>query len=139
MQFKYGGALFSVVFILTTFVLGQSAAPPQSNLSAPAAAVDSGTLAAAPATAAPRAPRFVPVLFSATDPKGSPVLGLTKDQITILDSNSVVQPLQLYKGRICRCISGLFCSARHARFLSSRRRPSTSSTRSFVRVSTKRL
>jgi hypothetical protein len=98
MSSKNSGALFLVVLLLTSFVLAQSPAPPQSNLSAPAAAVNSGTHAAAPATEAPRAPRFVPVLFSAPDTKGSPVLGLTKDQITILDSNQAVQPLQLYKG-----------------------------------------
>ncbi len=98
MQSKSSGALLLVILLLTTLALAQSAAPPQSNLSAPAAAVDPGTQPAAPATVAPRAPRFVPVLFSATDTKGSPVLGLTKDQITILDSNQLAQPLQLYKG-----------------------------------------
>jgi hypothetical protein len=38
------------------------------------------------------------VLISATDSHGSPALGLTKEQLTILDTNQDVPPLQLYKG-----------------------------------------
>lgn len=45
----------------------------------------------------PPRPRFVPVLLSVTDGSGNPVTGLTKDQLTIMDANQVVQPLQVYK------------------------------------------
>ena len=45
-----------------------------------------------------RAPQPIPVLLSATDSHGAPVLSLTKDQLTILDSNREVEVLQLYKG-----------------------------------------
>jgi len=51
-----------------------------------------------PATATPAAPRrFVPVLISVTDASGNPVTGLTKEQLTLTDTNQAVQPLQLYK------------------------------------------
>jgi VWFA-related protein len=55
---------------------------------------------AAPTTdqIARRAPRFVPILVSATDGSGNPVNGLTKEQLTILDNHQLVQALQLYKG-----------------------------------------
>lgn len=50
------------------------------------------------ATAAPAVPRrFVPVLLSVTDASGNPITGLAKEQLTLTDTNHVVQPLQLYK------------------------------------------
>ena len=53
--------------------------------------------AAANATAAPRRPRFVPVLVSATDASGNPVTGLAKEQFSILDTTQPAQPLQVFK------------------------------------------
>jgi VWFA-related protein len=53
-----------------------------------------------PATSAPAAsvrPRFVPVLISVTDSSGTPITGLSKEQLTLSDTNQLVQPLQLYK------------------------------------------
>ena len=51
------------------------------------------------ATSAPSTPRvrFVPVLISATDGSGNPVSGLTKEQLTIMDTNQIVSPLQVLK------------------------------------------
>jgi VWFA-related protein len=87
-----------ILVLFTTALFGQSAAPPQSNLSAPTTPADTSAPITTPKVEPPRAPGFVPVLFSATDARGNPVLGLTKDQLTLLDTNQVVQPLQLYKG-----------------------------------------
>ena len=74
-------------------------APPTSPAT-PAAITRSSDAAnpAAPAAPVARPPRFVPVLISATDSHGSPVLGLTKEQLTILDTNQPVDALRLYKG-----------------------------------------
>jgi len=43
-------------------------------------------------------PRFVPVLISVTNAGGSPIAGLTKEQLTLIDTNQSVQPLQLLNG-----------------------------------------
>jgi hypothetical protein len=75
---------------------GQSAPVPESSLGSPATPPPSAESTAS--VTSPRAPHFIPVLISATDGHGSPVLNLTKDQLTILDSNSTVPALQLYKG-----------------------------------------
>src|SRR5262249_45312227 len=66
----------------------------------PAVLTPTPTAATPAAATAPvvRPQRFVPVLISATDSHGSPVLGLTKDQLTILDTNQPVDALRLYKG-----------------------------------------
>jgi VWFA-related protein len=94
--------LMSPLLCLTVFLggvlcgWGQSAPGPESSLSppaSPAVSTESTT-----AVARPRAPHFVPVLISATDGHGSPVLNLTKDQLTILDTNAMVPALQLFKG-----------------------------------------
>ncbi len=85
-----------VLLILITVVWGQENSVPQSKLSSPSTAAGAATTSGAPAPA--RAPHFVPVLISATDSHGNPVLNLTKDQITVLDSNLSVPPLQIYKG-----------------------------------------
>jgi len=37
------------------------------------------------------------VLISVTDASGNPMMGLTKEQLTLTDTNQAVQPLQLYK------------------------------------------
>lgn len=98
-----------VFFFFTAILSAQQVTPPQSNLTdtgAPASSATSPTRSssasdpAAPATVAPiaRAPQPIPVLLSATDSHGAPVLSLTKDQLTILDSNREVEVLQLYKG-----------------------------------------
>jgi VWFA-related protein len=62
----------------------------------------SGTSTADPAGAATAAtsprPRFVPVLISVTDASGTPVLGLTKEQLTIIDTNQAATPLKVYPG-----------------------------------------
>jgi VWFA-related protein len=71
--------------------------------SAPATATPAAASAppvAATANVAPVAvrPRFVPVLLSVTDAGGNPVASLTKEQLTLTDSNQPVQPLQVFKG-----------------------------------------
>ena len=43
-------------------------------------------------------PQFVPVLISVTNAGGSPIAGLTKEQLTLIDTNQSVQPLQLLNG-----------------------------------------
>jgi hypothetical protein len=85
-----------LVLFFAAVVLGQSATAPESNLSSPAAPA-AVTTAPTP-TAAPVRAHFVPVLISATDSHGNAVLNLTKDQVTVLDSNMPVPTLQLYKG-----------------------------------------
>jgi len=98
-----------VFFFLTAIVSAQQVTPRQSNLTETAAPANPGANSApsssasdpaAPATVAPvaRAPQPIPVLLSATDSHGAPVLSLTKDQLTILDSSREVEVLQLYKG-----------------------------------------
>jgi VWFA-related protein len=86
------------VVLLTTTLFAQEAAPQKLNLTATTPAADPAAHPATPAVPVAKAPHFVPVLISATDSHGSPVLGLSKEQITILDTNQDVQPLQLYKG-----------------------------------------
>ena len=98
MQQNRHNAIFLIaVVLLTTALYAQEAAPQQSNLTATPSA-DPAAHPATPAVPVAKAPHFVPVLISATDSHGSPVLGLTKEQITILDTNQDVPPLQLYKG-----------------------------------------
>lgn len=74
-----------------------------------AASTSAATSTSSPATAsatnsstatAPIAPRirFVPALISVTDGSGKPVLGVTKEQLTIIDSNQPVTPLKLFAG-----------------------------------------
>ncbi len=87
-----------VVFFLGSTLFGQTATPSQSNLTPPATSTSPSTPATATSSAVPRAPHFVPVLISATDHQGHPILGLTKDQVSVVDTNVEVQPLQLYKG-----------------------------------------
>lgn len=92
-------AIFLIAVVLfATALYAQDAAPQQSNLTGTPSAADPAAHPATPAVPVAKAPRFVPVLISATDSHGSPLLGLTKEQITILDTNQDVQPLQLYKG-----------------------------------------
>ena len=88
-----------VAVLLATALLAQDSTPPKSDLTGATSSVaDPAAHSAAPAVAVARAPHFVPVLISATDTHGDPVLGLTKEQITVLDANLEVQPLQLYRG-----------------------------------------
>lgn len=85
-------SVLAAILFLAVALFGQSATSPQ-------AAPTSGGSVAAGSTPAPatHAPRFVPVLISATDGSGHPMLGLTKEQLSIQDANHAVLPLQLYK------------------------------------------
>jgi VWFA-related protein len=81
-------------------LFGQAATPQEvakTSSTAPASAPASAT---PPTNAAPAVsrPRFVPVLISVTDAGGNPVAGLTKDQVTLIDTNQAVLPLQVFKG-----------------------------------------
>jgi VWFA-related protein len=97
-QNRHNAIFLIAIALLTTALYAQDAAPQQSNLTGTPSAADPAAHPAAPAVPVAKAPHFVPVLISATDSHGGPVLGLTKEQITILDTNQDVQPLQLYKG-----------------------------------------
>ena len=97
-QNRHNAIFLIAVVLLTTALYAQEAVPQQSNLTGTPSAAGPAAHPATPAVPVAKAPHFVPVLISATDSHGSPVLGLTKDQITILDANQDVQPLQLYKG-----------------------------------------
>jgi len=97
-QNRHNAIFLIAVVLLTTALYTQEAAPQQSNLTGTPSAAGPAAHPATPAVPVAKAPHFVPVLISATDSHGSPVLGLTKEQITILDANQDVQPLQLYKG-----------------------------------------
>ena len=97
-QNRHNAILLIAVVLLTTALYTQEVAPQQSNLTGTPSAAGPAAHPATPAVPVAKAPHFVPVLISATDSHGSPVLGLTKEQITILDANQDVQPLQLYKG-----------------------------------------
>ena len=112
MPLRHRVATCVVLFLFFALTLNaQQTAPPQSNLAGassgdstanpatPASPADPAAKPAPAATAAPvaRTPRVVPVLLSATDSHGTPVLSLTKDQLTILDTNQEVEALKLYK------------------------------------------
>jgi VWFA-related protein len=96
-------AILSTSFVVNLcFLLGAAFGQTQVPQEAPKGA--STILAGAPAnttTAATPTPpvrrRFVPVLISVTDGSGNPITGLTKEQLTLTDTNQAVQPLQLYK------------------------------------------
>src|SRR5262249_33465839 len=83
-----------------------------------AAPADSSANTAAPAKPAPAAARvpFVPVLISVTDSSGNPVMGLTKEQLSIVDTNQAVKPLQLFKAPDIPLHLGL-CAGGHAGFV----------------------
>ncbi len=87
-----------LVVLLTVALFAQNSTPPKSDLTGAAPVAEPAAHSAPPAAPVARAPRFVPVLISATDTHGDPALALTKEQLTILDSNLEVQPLQLYRG-----------------------------------------
>jgi len=91
--------LLSVFCFLTGVLFGQTAAPPETVNGATAVQTDASAHPAPAAKAPPSAPRrrFVPVLISVTDGSGNPMMGLAKEQLTILDTNQAVQPLQLLK------------------------------------------
>ena len=104
-----------VAVLLATALLAQDSTPPKSDLTGATSSVaDPAAHSATPAVTVARAPHFVPVLISATDTHGDPVLGLTKEQITVLDANLEVQPLQLYRGADLSLHLGivLLCSPR---------------------------
>jgi len=93
-------SLIALCLFLYGTLLGQTATPQEPTKSSSPAPVNSPASAtpAASAAPAPSRPRFVPVLLSVTDAGGSPIAGLTKEQLTLIDSNQPVQPLQVYKG-----------------------------------------
>ena len=98
MKLKPGivAAIVALIWFLAGSLYGQAGTPQE-------AAKDSGP---APATATPAAtaglvpsrPRFIPVLISVTSAGGGPIAGLTKEQLTLIDTNQSVQPLQLLNG-----------------------------------------
>jgi|GEM_PF-2369766 VWFA-related protein len=108
MSLRQFAGYVSVLCLLVVSLNAEQATPPQSNLtttSAPASVTPpatstatSATPAAVPAVPAARSPRAIPVLLSATDAHGAPVLSLTKEQLTILDTNQEVEAVKLYKG-----------------------------------------
>jgi VWFA-related protein len=68
---------------------------------APAATGEPAPAQSAPAATTPPTParpHFVPVLLSLTDASGNPVLGATKEQFNIIDSNQPATPLKLFAG-----------------------------------------
>ena len=93
-----------IVGVLTGISLGQTATTQESPKETPAApgptnlgAVTRTPVASTTPSAPPRA-HFVPVLISATDAAGNPALGLTKEQLAIMDTNHAVEPLKIFKG-----------------------------------------
>lgn len=98
-----------VIFgLLTGIVLGQTATTQDPAKETPASATTSANTPANAASAvstpvagsmpsAPPRSHFVPVLISATDSAGNPALGLTKEQLTIMDANHAVEPLKIFK------------------------------------------
>jgi len=121
-----------VVFcFLAVAVSAQTAAPQQPQPPATATALPDNTapsggttprpnpaLASTPqiATSALRAPRFLPILITATDSGGNPVNGLAKEQLTILDNRQLVQALELYKGSDLPLHLGIVLLASHGTF-----------------------
>ena len=115
--------VFLTVFSLLAAAVAQtSASQPPTAQALPNNATASGstppaTGPAAPTTApAPRAPHFVPILISATDSSGNPVVGLTKDQLAIQDNHQLVPALQVYKGTDLPLHLGIVLLASHATF-----------------------
>lgn len=102
MKLKPGivAAIVALTWFLTGSLFGQAVTPQEaSKASGPAPAIAPATATPSATTAPiPTRPRFVPVLLSVTNAGGSPVVGLTKEQLTLIDTNQGVQPLQLFKG-----------------------------------------
>ena len=97
---------FAAFRFLATFcclfgaLVGQAPAPhqqsPRGATAPPGPSIDTGV--SRQAELSPKQGPVVPVLISATDSGGNPITTLTKDQITIVDGNEAVQPIQLLKG-----------------------------------------
>jgi VWFA-related protein len=68
------------------------------------------------ATATSQRPRFVPVLLSVTDEKGNPIVGLTKEQITLSDAKQVTDPLKIYRAQDIPLHLGIILLATDASF-----------------------
>jgi VWFA-related protein len=100
MRAKCNLAAVVAMCCLTSTVFGQTAAPQDPVNSSGVAPVTASASAAPAANAAPATarPRFVPVLISVTNSGGSPISGLTKEQLTLIDTNQAVQPLQVFNG-----------------------------------------
>jgi VWFA-related protein len=96
----------TLVILELFFVLGtagvrssafQSNVPAQTTSgNTPEPTADSGRARLTPVPAGSAKPRFAPVLISATNGKGDPTLGLTKDQFTVMDNNHVVPLLKVF-------------------------------------------
>jgi len=85
-----------VVWLSATLTAGfgqGQTAPQATGEPAPAQSAPAATTPPTPAR-----PHFVPVLLSLTDASGNPVLGATKEQLNIIDSNQPVTPLKLFAG-----------------------------------------
>jgi len=85
-----------VVWLSATLTAGfgqGQTAPRATGEPAPAQSAPAATTPPTPAR-----PHFVPVLLSLTDASGNPVLGATKEQLNIIDSNQPVTPLKLFAG-----------------------------------------
>jgi VWFA-related protein len=78
--------------------LPQASPSPQATQAteAAAASADANRPKLGTSAATPPRPRFAPVLVSATDGSGAPVLGLTKDQFAILDNSHAVPALKVF-------------------------------------------
>jgi VWFA-related protein len=97
MKLKFRAASSFFACCLTGTLLGQPGAP-QEPAKISSAAPSSASASPAENAVLAAHPRFVPVLISVTDPGGNPIAGLTKEQLTLIDTNQSVQPLQLLNG-----------------------------------------
>src|SRR5690349_3366293 len=75
-----------------------AASPSAPATPAPAATTPLSTTTASVPNAKPR-PRAVPLMISVTDSSGNPLMGLAKEQLTLMDGNQLVQPLNIYKAQ----------------------------------------
>src|SRR5215471_799176 len=117
MKSRFQTAVFILAFTYSISAYGQTAASQELVKSAspatanPATSPTPNAAPAAPATvptgaaraanaahATPR-PRAVPLMISVTDSSGNPVMGLAKEQLTRMDGNQPVQPLNIYKAQ----------------------------------------
>lgn len=88
----------ALLTLLTSNLVAQTPPAPEPAPVTSATAPPTTAPSAPPATAAAQQrPRGVPVLISATDESGSPATSLSKEQLTILDTNHAAQALQLMK------------------------------------------
>jgi hypothetical protein len=91
--------ILSVSCFLSGTFWGQAAMPTEAAKAASPATTTSSSTAPSEAKAVPASPlpRFLPVFISVTYGGGNPVTGLSKEQLTILDTSQSATPLQLFK------------------------------------------